>query len=141
MEGDSVVGPVIEEGLGNMRLTTFETLQIIGHIAFLQDFPDLLTIFPSLTILRFLFTRLTTHVQRKKRTLSPEKLDAEDENVRMNTGVSPNKRAAAFPGYVRVPNHIHISVLPQGEKTSNKVPTPKNHHLFNLLRSFPPARV
>ena len=141
MEGDSVVGPVIEEGLGNMRLTTFKTLQIIGHIAFLQDFPDLLTIFPNLTILWFLFTRLATHVQRRNHTLNPEKPDAKDENVRMNTGVSPNKRATAFSGYVRVPNRIYISVLPQGEKTSSKVTTPKNHQLSNLPRSFPLARV
>ena len=82
MEGDSIVRPVVEEGLGNMRLTTFEPLQVIGHIAFLQDFPDILAFFPNLTTLRLLFTRLATHVLSRGHTHNPEKPDAE-ENVRM----------------------------------------------------------
>ena len=124
MEGDSVIGPFFEESLGDMRLTTFKTLQITSHISFLHDFPDFLASFPSLTIFWFLFARLTSHIQRKKHTLEPEKPDAENGTVGMDTGNCPIKRATDFPEYVRYPTCIHIRVLTRSEKTSRKVTTP-----------------
>ena len=96
MEGDSVIGPILEESLCDMRLKSVKSLQITSHFSFLHDFPDFLTSFPSLAVFWFLFARFASHFQRKKHTLKPEEPDAENGNDGVDTGNRPIKRATDF---------------------------------------------